>query len=306
VTSITQYCWDFNCTSQQGAVTSATCSASFCLDWSTRTLFWDIRHNIVSVTVSHIHDNRGLILPLGDPNSASPIISYHVLTSSEDERVCSGNSYMNIHSNTYPTGELYACMNINCENGDFTDSTCIGPPVIIPPSPAAPAPLVPGPPAPAAVDCALGPWTNFGACSKECNGGVYSRSRDLIQPPQNGGAPCEALDDTQPCNDYPCPPSGQMVHCKVSDWSVWSPCACISTSMQGVQGRTRNIIVSPANGGDACPAELSATATCTCPCTPARCPPSPDGPTTGAPAITTSWALAMFAGAAIGLVFLIA
>jgi len=54
------------------------------------------------------------------------------------------------------------------------------------------------------LDCVLGSWSGFGACSQSCGGGVQSRSRTPIVLSQNGGTPCGPLGDVQQCNTQAC------------------------------------------------------------------------------------------------------
>jgi len=50
-------------------------------------------------------------------------------------------------------------------------------------------------------------WTDWSLCSKSCDSGIRSRSRDCTQPPpQHGGQVCTGVAmETIPCNDNPCP-----------------------------------------------------------------------------------------------------
>ena len=59
-----------------------------------------------------------------------------------------------------------------------------------------------------------GNWTDYGdwgACSADCGGGNQTRSRTCTNPtPDHGGDKCEGVtDETQTCNERPCP--GQLV-----------------------------------------------------------------------------------------------
>jgi len=50
-------------------------------------------------------------------------------------------------------------------------------------------------------------WTTWSACSRSCNSGQRSRSRDCTQPPpRHGGEPCSGVAmETVSCSDQPCP-----------------------------------------------------------------------------------------------------
>ena len=53
------------------------------------------------------------------------------------------------------------------------------------------------------VDCVLGEWSNYGACSDKCGGGRQSRSRAVLQPPQQGGE-CAQTEEDRICNSEAC------------------------------------------------------------------------------------------------------
>jgi len=115
------------------------------------------------------------------------------------------------------------------------------------------------------IDCVVGDWSNWGACSKNCDGGVQQRTKSITRQPQNGGRACPTsaeLTESRTCNTQPCP-----VDCVVGDWSNWG--ACSKNCDGGTQQRTKSIITQPQNGGRACPpsAELTESRTCnTQPC----------------------------------------
>ena len=50
-------------------------------------------------------------------------------------------------------------------------------------------------------------WSDWSECSAECGGGNKTRKRTCTNPAAaHGGAPCEGDDeDTQGCNENPCP-----------------------------------------------------------------------------------------------------
>eukprot|EP01084_Bolivina_argentea_P261651 442264_1 len=100
---------------------------------------------------------------------------------------------------------------------------------------------------PNAVACQVSAWVALSSCSAPCGGGSQTQTRRVIQSPANGGAPCPAVMQTQPCNTHPCP-----VDCQVSGWRAFSECS--KQCGGGEQVRTRQIIVSAATGGAPCPA----------------------------------------------------
>lgn len=63
------------------------------------------------------------------------------------------------------------------------------------------------------IDCKLSAWSPWSTCSASCGFGRKSRSRYIIQMPQNGGKACDKkLSRTQRCKDLPpCPPNSMAV-----------------------------------------------------------------------------------------------
>jgi len=53
-------------------------------------------------------------------------------------------------------------------------------------------------------DCQLTEWSEWGACSAECDSGVQTQTRQMIKPPRNGGAGCGETSKSQECNTNPC------------------------------------------------------------------------------------------------------
>jgi len=92
-------------------------------------------------------------------------------------------------------------------------------------------------------DCEVSDWVDE-ECSVSCGGGTQSRSRSILIHPINGTA-CPPLNMEQSCNPDGCP-----VNCVVSEWEGWSDCTAECGT--GVQTRTREKVVEPANGGDPC------------------------------------------------------
>merc|ERR1719463_354213 len=53
---------------------------------------------------------------------------------------------------------------------------------------------------PCPIDCVVDEWSEFGACSKDCGGGIQSRVRRAITEDEHGGEPCGDLSETMECN----------------------------------------------------------------------------------------------------------
>ncbi len=111
-----------------------------------------------------------------------------------------------------------------------------------------------------AINCVVGAWTAWSACSATCNGGRQTRTRPITVQAANGGVMCPALTESQACNQQPCPRN-----CVVSAWSAWS--ACSKSCGSGVQTQSRSVVTAPAFGGQSCPSLIASQ-----PCNTHRCP----------------------------------
>ena len=100
---------------------------------------------------------------------------------------------------------------------------------------------------PVGVDCLMGDWGEWSACSKNCGGGVQTRNRSIITPSNTGGKACGETVETRPCNTNPCP------DCAFS-WTPFGQC----TNSDPVTGKGKKqaqlIVSSPSGpGGSTCP-----------------------------------------------------
>merc|ERR1719426_401995 len=74
---------------------------------------------------------------------------------------------------------------------------------------------------PCPIDCVVDVWSEFGACSKDCGGGIQSRVRRAITKDEHGGEPCGDLSETAECNMDACD-----LPCELEpEWSEWSDCS---------------------------------------------------------------------------------
>jgi len=79
----------------------------------------------------------------------------------------------------------------------------------------------------------------------ECGGWQEIYRKIVVDPPDECGLRCPALQRTKKCNQKKCP-----VDCVMSEWSGWSKCTADCEG--GVRSQTRSLIVKPKNGGIAC------------------------------------------------------
>jgi len=55
------------------------------------------------------------------------------------------------------------------------------------------------------VDCVMSAWSDWSGCSQSCDGGITTRSREIVEQPLNGGLACSNPNETKNCSMEPCP-----------------------------------------------------------------------------------------------------
>merc|ERR1719189_2139709 len=95
------------------------------------------------------------------------------------------------------------------------------------------------------VDCLMSEWSGWTKCTKDCEGGVQAKTRDVMTKPKNGGRGCDSVQEERPCNTGSCDRN-----CKLSDWSEWSPCTMACSG--GITKRFKKVVV-PIRGQGKCP-----------------------------------------------------
>jgi len=60
---------------------------------------------------------------------------------------------------------------------------------------------------PCPIDCAVGEWVEWEACTEDCGGGKTNRYRPKLVPDQHGGEPCPHINEDTECNGSPCEPA---------------------------------------------------------------------------------------------------
>jgi hypothetical protein len=113
------------------------------------------------------------------------------------------------------------------------------------------------------VHCVVSAWAAYGKCSKDCGGGIQSRTRTVKTQPKDGGLKCPSLSMKAVCNTKACP-----VNCKHSAWSAWGKCS--KTCGSGTKSKTRTITQKAANGGKKCE-NTKTTAACNTKACPIDC-----------------------------------
>eukprot|EP00927_Polykrikos_kofoidii_P044149 TRINITY_DN38198_c0_g1_i1.p1 TRINITY_DN38198_c0_g1~~TRINITY_DN38198_c0_g1_i1.p1 ORF type:complete len:1721 (+),score=194.58 TRINITY_DN38198_c0_g1_i1:123-5285(+) len=97
------------------------------------------------------------------------------------------------------------------------------------------------------LDCQIGAWSAWHACSASCGDGLQKRSRSVERFAEEGGEGCrDALVESRTCRAPPC----VFRDCVWGGWSGWSTCS--RTCDGGIQWRGREIVVSPLQGGKLC------------------------------------------------------
>lgn len=100
---------------------------------------------------------------------------------------------------------------------------------------------------PCPVDCQMGTFGDWSACSRPCGGGTRQHTRSVLQHAMHGGAACGDVLEQEVCNPQPC-----KTDCLLAEWSEWSSCS--RSCGKGWKHRVRREI-KPADGGD-CAAEF--------------------------------------------------
>jgi len=100
------------------------------------------------------------------------------------------------------------------------------------------------------VDCKMGPWSGWGKCTKECEGGTQTQTRNLVVKPLNGGASCDPSTESQPCNVMSCDRD-----CTYPKWTKWTQCtqACSADGKRFGQHEKFRHIKIPVRGKGKCP-----------------------------------------------------
>ncbi|XP_061473094.1 complement component C6-like isoform X2 [Rhineura floridana] len=95
------------------------------------------------------------------------------------------------------------------------------------------------------------PWSSWSSCSKTCNHGIQSRSRERVYDAYYYKNSCDRLcawSETRVCNQQACP-----INCQLSDWGTWSECdPCVKK-----QFRVRSLLRPSQFGGQSCTEQLA-------------------------------------------------
>jgi len=95
------------------------------------------------------------------------------------------------------------------------------------------------------VDCKVSNWTTWSKCTKECGGGIQTRTREILQKPRFGGMACTSSQEARPCNTGSCDKN-----CKLGAWTDFTSCSKACNG--GYQERRKNV-VEPVRGNGRCP-----------------------------------------------------
>ena len=86
--------------------------------------------------------------------------------------------------------------------------------------------------APTPVDCEMGEWSGWSACSAACDGGTQTRTRDVLVSPADGGAACGAVSESRACNVDACP-------AEVNGWNA----SLVAYEQDGNQGHFKGAFI---------------------------------------------------------------
>lgn len=117
------------------------------------------------------------------------------------------------------------------------------------------------------LDCQFGTWSEWSACSDECDG-VSSRFREVDVYGRGSGRHCSGpLIETHPCNPGlgeltppQCRVAGNTIDCQLDLWTEWS--MCTASCGGGHTVRSRVISVYASGGGSPCETDLSEVNEC--------------------------------------------
>jgi hypothetical protein len=97
------------------------------------------------------------------------------------------------------------------------------------------------------VDCLVGQWSAFGACSASCGGGTQRSNRSILIQPKSVGAACPSVTMTRDCNTQPCP-----AECILGSWPASGYTPCNVSCGGGSASQSRPVLQL---GTDGCPGD---------------------------------------------------
>lgn len=102
---------------------------------------------------------------------------------------------------------------------------------------------------PCPIDCKQSPWDSYSTCSKDCGGGIKTRSRSTDVKPKNGGKFCDAPTESNVCNSGSCDRN-----CNLTKWK-YRPCS-VACGRKGYIVRKKHV-TRKARANGKCPKKRS-------------------------------------------------
>jgi len=99
------------------------------------------------------------------------------------------------------------------------------------------------------IDCGMSEWSGWSKCTAECEGGLQSHTRAIMEKPKNGGMQCNTVEESRPCNTGSCDRD-----CTLHAWTDWTPCSVACGG--GFQSSFRHVLI-PTRGEGRCPTDES-------------------------------------------------
>jgi hypothetical protein len=95
------------------------------------------------------------------------------------------------------------------------------------------------------IDCQMSEWSGWSKCTKDCEGGVETRTRAIMTKAKNGGEACDTVQEEISCNTGSCDRD-----CNLDPWTDWAPCSTACGG--GITTRKKRVDV-PIRGQGKCP-----------------------------------------------------
>merc|ERR1740121_2429210 len=98
------------------------------------------------------------------------------------------------------------------------------------------------------VDCTMGEWDEWSACSTTCGTGTRETKRKPYQLASHGGKPCDEVTQKAISCELESCKEESVLHCEWANWNEWGACS----GCKGQKFRSRHIKQMPTFTGTPC------------------------------------------------------